>query len=780
MPETPSKPAPAAGAPAAPAEVHFTVNGHTLAAAPGTLLIEACRAANIEIPSFCYYPKLSLQAACRMCLVEVEKIPKLQTACTTVVAEGMVVHTETPTVHAARKSAIEFILTNHPLDCPVCDAGGECELQDMTFRYGAAVSRFDEPKRHRDEQQWSPVVYYDRPRCILCYRCVRVCGEGMDVWALGVGNRGILSTILPNHQDHLECEECGMCIDICPVGALTSGAYRYQTRPWEMQHVGAICAFCGDGCKTTLGVRNGVILRGDNRDKNGINGDFLCVKGRYGTDFTRHPERLKSPLVRDASGELRPVSWAYALETITDRWRGIQAAHGQFGVIGSTRCSNEESYQLQKLARRVLGTNHVDHHRSADFPALFDALAQPAGAAAQPLPQLADSGALKTAKAVLLVGGDPTQEHPLLAWNLRWAHRLAGASLYVLNRRDIRLRRQARRMALLTHGTEADAVRYLAAPQRGDPPQAELTAVSPPGDKRWPQTPPSTPQPIPGGLEEFRAELAQERDVIIVFGPELTGDAVQALVRFGASLPGHTRYIAMADNANSRGAADMGLYPDLLPGYLPVSDGAARAHFAAAWGGDIPAAPGWNQRQMVEAVDRRELDALYVVGANPFRLDPVNAANLKSCFLVVQDLFLTETAQAADVVLPALSLYEKSGTVTNTCGEVQSQRRGGSFEGAKTDMEIIHALARLLGADFGRPDADRVFSEIRAQVNGYDVSLVQLMAGRGALAVPRDGAAPRQAAPQMIRPNHDSLFTAGTLGRYSATLNAVLEKHSRP
>src|SRR3989441_5457635 len=190
-----------------------------------------------------------------MCLVEVEKAPKLQTACTLVALEGMVVRTETEKVKQARKSTLEFLLTNHPLDCPVCDKGGECELQDMVFTYGAGASRFREEKLHVDEQQWSPVVYFDAPRCILCYRCVRVCGEAMDVSALGIQNRGVVSTIIPNQEDHLECEECGMCIDICPVGALTSGAYRYKTRPWEMKHVGTICTHCGDGCKTTLGVR---------------------------------------------------------------------------------------------------------------------------------------------------------------------------------------------------------------------------------------------------------------------------------------------------------------------------------------------------------------------------------------------------------------------------------------------------------------------------------------------------------------------------------------------
>ncbi len=207
----------------------------------GTLLIEACKSAGIEVPSFCYYPGLSLQGACRMCLVEIAKMPKLQTACTTVIQEGMAVTTTSDTVRQARKAMLEFVLQNHPLDCPVCDAGGECELQDMTFSYGASESRLIDFKNHKEEEQWSPVVFFDRPRCILCYRCVRVCNEGMDVAALGIQNRGSLSLIAPNHGDHLECEECGMCIDICPVGALTSGAYRYKTRPWEMNHVGTVC-----------------------------------------------------------------------------------------------------------------------------------------------------------------------------------------------------------------------------------------------------------------------------------------------------------------------------------------------------------------------------------------------------------------------------------------------------------------------------------------------------------------------------------------------------------
>src|ERR1700733_6475632 len=226
--------------------INLTIDGQPVQAAPGVLLIDAAKAAGIEIPAFCYYEGLTLAAACRMCLVEVEKMPKMMTACTLPVAEGMVVRTDTPQVATARKYTLEFLLTNHPLDCPVCDKGGECELQDMVFRYGAGESRFTEIKMHVDEQQWSPVVYYDGPRCILCFRCVRACAEGMGVGALGVVNRGAVSLIAPNDGDHLNCDEWGQCIDICTVGALTSGAYRYQTRPWEMEHVGTICTHCSN------------------------------------------------------------------------------------------------------------------------------------------------------------------------------------------------------------------------------------------------------------------------------------------------------------------------------------------------------------------------------------------------------------------------------------------------------------------------------------------------------------------------------------------------------
>ncbi|MGA9625733.1 MAG: molybdopterin-dependent oxidoreductase [Bryobacteraceae bacterium] len=641
--------------------VTLTIDGRQVEAPPGTLVIDAARRVGIDIPSFCYYEGLTLQAACRMCLVEVEKMPKLMTACTLPVSEGMVVRTETAQVAAARKYMLEFLLTNHPLDCPVCDKGGECELQDMTFRYGAGESRFTEEKVHTPETQFSPVVFYDAPRCILCFRCVRICNEGMGVNALGVVNRGVLSEIAPNKGDHLECDECGACIDICPVGALTSGAYRYKTRPWEMTHVGTICAHCSDGCKTTLGVRNDRIIRGTNRDRSGMNGEFLCIKGRYGFDFYDHAERLQAPLMR-VEGELKEVSWAQALKAVAEKFNQTIADGGSFGVIGSNHTTNEENFYLRKFARAVLRTNHIDHHRTGDLPALLDALGGASG-------QLATVADLYERKAFLILGADLALEHPLLSYQIRANYRHHRARVYVVTPKPVR------------------EDHYAAAIVRG------------------------------GDYESLRGQLKGEPELVILFDDSVKGDGVRKLVEFGASLGIPVKYICLLDYSNSRGALAMGLTP---------GEGGMRVD------------------EMLEA----ELDVLWVVGANP--------GAGRAGFMVVQDLFLTETARVADVVLPAACAYEKNGTVTNVTGEVQRLTRAVNTMGAKPDLEIMGFLAREMGAAaaLGPWTPEAVWEEIRKAA---------------------DARIPVDNRPDPTHSDHNGLFASGTLGRYSRVLNSVVE-----
>jgi len=775
------------------ADVNLTVDGKKITAPAGSLLIEACKNVGIEVPSFCYYPGLSLQGACRMCVVKVEKMPKLQTACTTTVTEGMVVATDSDEVRQARKAMVELLLGNHPLDCPVCDAGGECELQDMTYSYGASESKFIEAKNHKEEQQWSPVVYFDRPRCILCYRCVRVCGEGMDVWALGIQNRAVGSVIAPNEEDHLDCEECGMCIDICPVGALTSGAYRYKTRPWEMNHVATICTHCGDGCKTTLGVRRcdtgAEIVRGDNRDKSGINGDFLCVKGRYAFDFAHSPERLTQPLIRK-NGKLTPATWEEAFELIGRRFREVREQNGgsAIGVIGSNRTTNEENYLLSKFARVVLKTNNVDHHRTADYPALAAALHGKPG-------KTASMREVLSAPAILLIGNDPTNQHPLLAWQIRTNVRLRRAKLYVVNSAAIKLARQAAGVGLVPAGAEAKAVRFLAGDDSmlGDLAGGETTREA------W---------------TALREKIRSEQNMVIVFGSELRGRDIEKLVGFAESLTG-AKLICLGDYSNSRGASEMGLYPDLLPGYEAV---AGAKKFEREWGA-LPGEKGLTLPQMMEAAKTGKLKALHVVGSNPVGRLGIDPFALSKTFVVVQEMFLTETANIADVVLPAANAYEKTGSYTNTCGDLQMLKKAGEVTDTKPDFEMMVRIAAAMGFDvhglvpFGggtRSDmgqsrgaqsgeADRhavwlemqnlepkmtpfdplaIFDEIQRVVAGFNISRVNLLAGNDQhLEIADSGGGAKQDA-ELVVPAHDGLFSSGTLGRYSKTLNSVYENKS--
>jgi NADH-quinone oxidoreductase subunit G len=775
-------------------DVTLTVDGKKLTAPAGTLLIEACKSAGIEVPSFCYYPNLSLQGACRMCLVKIEKMPKLQTACTTVVTEGMIVTSDNDEVRQARKSMVEMLLGNHPLDCPVCDAGGECELQDMTFSYGAAESKYMEAKEHKDEQQWSPVVFFDRPRCILCYRCVRVCGEGMDVWALGVQNRGVTSIIAPNKEDHLECEECGMCIDICPVGALTSGAYRYKTRPWEMKHVGTVCTHCGDGCKTTLGVRRSdggmEIVRGDNRDKSGINNDFLCIKGRYAFDFADHPDRLRQPLIR-RNGKLLPASWEEAFELIGKRFAAVRDQDGgeAIGVVGSSRTANEEAYLLSKFARLVLQTNNIDHHRTADFPAFAAALRGKPDATAS----MRD---VYNAPAILVIGNNPTDQHPLLAWQIRNNVRLHRSRLYLINSRPIKLGRQAAGFTQIAPGMEGKAVAYLA----GDDSAADAIVNEKNTRESW------------GGL---RDKLRGEQNLIIICGSEIRGADVATLVKFGSGISG-AKLVCLADYANSRGAADMGLYPDLLPGYHRVSES---GKFHEEWG-HVPSAAGLTLPEMVEAAKAGKLKALYVTGANPVGRLGLDPFVFSKTFVVVQEMFLTETAFIADVVLPAANAYEKSGTFTNTCGDLQILKKAAEVNGTKSDFEMIVRIADAMGFDVrklvpfrsGEPtdmgqsrgaqsgEADRhavwleaqglepkmspfepsaILDEIQRLVPGYDVSRINLLSGNDQHTTLSNSGPGAVHKPELIVPANDNLFTSGTLGRYSKALSSVMESRTQ-
>jgi NADH-quinone oxidoreductase subunit G len=471
-----------------------------------------------------------------------------------------------------------------------------------------------------------------------------------------------------------------------------------------MDHVGSICAHCSNGCKTTLGVRNGEILRGNNRDHSGINGEFLCVKGRYAFDFTKNPARLETPLMR-VNGKLEPVTWAQALAAVGQKFSEIKQRNGKFGIIGSNHTTNEENFYLQKFARHVLGTCNIDHHRTGDIVTLMDALQGRANA-------LATVGDLYTTKAALIVDNDLAQQQPLLAFQLRANWRHHKAHVYAVTPGPVREDQYARKSVRAAEGQEFEA------------------------------------------LESLREQLQAEEELVILFGDAIRGDAVRKLVAFGDSLGKPVKYVCLVDYSNSRGAADMGLLPDLLPGYRSVRDAGLE--------------PGLAYDEMLSSSD---LDALWVVGANPLSRYKLAAAN---AFLVVQDLFLTETAERADVVLPAASAYEKEGTVTNVCGEVQQLKRAARVMGPKPDLEIIGLISKEMKANIGIWKSSKVLNEIRTEVRAYQFPLIVVESGGAAATNPAGGPVP-STRPDLVRSARNNLFHSGTLGRYCSTLKAVIE-----
>jgi NADH-quinone oxidoreductase subunit G len=463
-----------------------------------------------------------------------------------------------------------------------------------------------------------------------------------------------------------------------------------------MNHVGTICTHCGDGCRTTLGVRDGEIMRGNNRDRSGINGEFLCVKGRYGFDFVNHPDRLQSPMLRNPAGGFDEISWSQAFSIVAKKFGEVKARGGKFGVIGSNHTTNEENYFLQKFARQGLGTSNIDHHRTGDLATLFDALSGQNNRAKNDA--LATTGDLYSAKAVLVVGTDLSQQHPFLAFQIRANVRHHAAHLYAVTSGPVREDQQAVTSVRVDAG---DEVR---------------------------------------GVETLRDKLQAEPNLVIVFGDAVQGDRLRELVAFGTSLGIPVKYVALVDYSNSRGAFDMGLVP---------RDG------------------GLSREQMLASFD---LDALWVVGANPLKSAALSSAN---SFVVVSDLFMTETARQANLVLPAASAYEKSGTVTTTTGEVQSLKQAIKVTGTKTDLEIIGSIAKEMGLNLGIWLPAKVGEEIRATVHGYGVSFPILASGGAVPTQPLNGRVP--ALPGKIASAGDTLFTSGTLGRYSKLLNSVME-----
>src|SRR5256714_1639347 len=436
--------------------IKVTINGRDFQVAKGARLIDVCRENQFDIPSFCYYSDLALQASCRMCLVRIEKMPKLQTSCTIICTDGMVVTTQSEEIEKAQRSMLEFLLANHPLDCPVCDRGGECELQEQTFDWGNLEERFTEKKNYHPEKYLSPMVANDPQRCILCKRCTRVCDEWMGEQAIEAGNRGA-DTVIGTYGGWLNCSQCGNCIEVCPTGTLLDGTYRHQHRPWELNQTISTCTYCSDGCQMSLGSRGNDVVRIVARDRyvNGLNGEFLCIKGRFGHPFINHPDRIRTPLIRyKKGGKLIPATWDEAIQFTAHRLGEIKQAHGanSIGVLGSPRLTNEALDSVRALATDAIGTENYAASDAFSLKPFFDNLGGP----------LATHRDIRYAKMIVLIGGEPEELQPLTGKQIRQAVRNGSAQLILVNSVRIRLREQASQFVHIRPGTEDAAVLALA------------------------------------------------------------------------------------------------------------------------------------------------------------------------------------------------------------------------------------------------------------------------------------------------------------------------------
>ncbi len=725
--------------------VTITIDDTPVTVPKGTLVIEAARHVGVMIPHFCYHPKLEPDANCRMCLVEIEKVPRLQTSCSTPAVDGMVVRTATTTVNEANKSVLEFILANHPLDCPVCDQGGRCDLQDFSHEYTPTTSRFVETKRVFPKEYFSALIETQMNRCVQCLRCVRYCDEVMDVKALAPSGRGTMTEI-KHFTDHpLDCEFCGGCIQICPVGAITSRLSMYEFRPWMLKRADTICAYCGDGCRITIQTKEQDLIEVNSAHDSGRNNGDLCARGYFGYHVTTHPDRLRVPLIR-RDGRLVECTWEEALDYVAETAVRLKLAHGpaSFAGLASARCTNEDLYMFQKFMRLVIGTNKVDSSVRYGHINAVKALRRVQGTHRW----TATFEDITRADVILLVGTNLTETNPITGLKVKQAVKKRGATLVTIETLEPAGGTISNITNLASHHFSSDPAGYGNVVRGLIKALVQDAAIDHSLRERAPTYVRETAERVQSlswaaieeatgsteqALREAARAFAEGGNAVIVVGQGVLrnpgGEHVTTVLLDLLLLTGrHGRpgcgIAPLAEENNEQGAVEMGVVPEYLPGPCELSDRVARERIAGVWREEIPQHAGSTLMQILDGARAGSVKALFVLGENPIGSLPssvgVQEALGRLELLVVQELHLTETAASAHVVLPACSYAEKDGTFTNSEGHVQSVRAAIDPVGeSRPDWEILSALSVLMGYPLEYGDAKEIFKEIRTLIPGY-------------------------------------------------------------
>jgi NADH-quinone oxidoreductase subunit G len=666
--------------------VTLVVDGREVIAPEGTMLVDAAKQGDVEIPVFCYEPKLGDPVgACRMCLVEIEGIPKLQTACSTPVRDGMVVYTQTDQVKEAQNAVVEFLLVNHPLDCPVCDKGGECPLQDISMGWGPGKSRFTDPKRHFQKPlELSPLVAIDRERCILCYRCVRFSQEVAEDEQLQLLERGDKSFVGTFDERPYIAPFHGNIIELCPVGALTTYTYRFRARPWDIEQAGSVCTLCPSQCNVKFTVRDERVLRVLARDNHAVDDGWLCDKGRFAFQMFSSEERITQPMVRAGDGSLSPIGWDEAIAKLRDR---LAASGSKAAALVGGGSSNEEGWLAQKILRDNGATAVASGPNPVD-PSLVGELSRPELSS-----KMSD---LDYAGAILVLGADPLHEMPILDLRIRKAVRRAGAKLLVASERPTALDGGADESARYAPGEAAAFITALAAAlgdgKAGGPYAKQAGAIA--------------------------EQLKATPDTVIVWGERLWRQpgAVAALLECARSLNMHKRLgpgmLEVPEESNGRGLREVGCLPGAGPG-LSAADGSGGADSIKA------------------GLQCGELDTLLLLNSDPVRTHPDSEGwgdALSRSFVVSVAMFDDESTKHANLVFPAESYAEKEGTVTHPDGRLQRVRRNVPLP--EHLQPTWWLLAQVLGDD-SFATAEDVFAAVCGEVAFYGPTTYEEIGGRG-------------------------------------------------
>ena len=694
--------------------VNLTIDGKQITTSKTSTIYEAAKENGIYIPVLCYAKKLLPYGACRVCLVEVEQMKgRLIPSCTTPVTEGMVVTTISDEIRKVRKTVLEFLLVNHVVDCPVCDKGGECDLQDLTYEYEVVTNRFAGEKFDLPKDEVNPLIERNMNRCVLCGKCVRVCDEVVGYGSYSFINRGFETKIATAFDRGLNCEFCGQCISMCPVGALLPRPFKFKARPWQLKEVDSVCGYCGNGCTVTLGVKDNEVQTIRFNDKTGVNDGNLCIRGRFGYSYVNSNKRLTKPLIR-SNGELKETSWENAIQVAI---KGLKDAGDKIGIISGARLSNEELFLLKNFSKS-LGTGNLDHSGGECYKGVTEGLFETLGvrASTATFPQV------EKANSILAIRSDFYETHPVFGMVVNQAIRRNEAKLSVVADKFGKLSRLPNARTLLHKpGLELNVLNALChviideglAKTDGLEGLDELKAAL----KDYSAE--AVSALVGSDAEAIKAtarELAQAENAAIMlayglpytaYSKELAIAAANLALLTGiAGRPGSGLYLC-GEKANSQGAIDLGI---------------------------LPGTGGMGAQQILAAAGAGELKALYLVGEDPLVSYPdrdlVEKALDKS-FLVVQDLFLSPTAEMADVVFPAASFAEKEGTFTNAERRIQRLRAGIKSPGeAKTDFAILSLLLKELGVKAPASPAE-AFAALAADTAGYEMISLDMVGSHG-------------------------------------------------